>query len=45
MGMINMSMEFFEDQACLEKLAKSGNRKEKLIFMMQLQPLELLPAI
>jgi len=42
---INMNMEFFEDQGCLEKLAKSGNKKEKLIFMTQWQPPELLSAI
>jgi len=35
MGIINMNMEFFKDHDCLEKLAKSGNKKEKLIFMMQ----------
>jgi len=27
MGIINMNMEFFKDQGCLEKLAKSGNKK------------------
>ena len=40
-----MNMEFFKDHDCLEKLAKSGNKKEKLIFMTQWQPPELLSAI